>query len=645
MMKQTITRTIKDGILFLERTQTPDGGFESLSSSSQKKFTGGKIYRSTFPVSLILSCLNEVKNIPHAEKIKDASVKFLLTQKSQHWSFNYWVRGTKESELMPYPDDLDDTFCALSALYTRDQNLAPASALAKIIPLLTFTEEKEGGPYRTWLVPENAESAWRDIDLVVNSNIAYFLSLQEIDLPGVSALIENAIDTQNYSSPYYPSEYPVMYFISRFYRGEKMEKLRTFLFQKQSKTGEFGNPKNPLSTALSISALLRLGTDPTHLKKSVEYLQRSQKNGAWEASAFCLDPSLNGKTYFAGSPALTTAFCLEALALYEKFTLEKSTLKDADQKTKALRNKIVSEAKKKFSLFNDNLEKEALVELDKTLLGDRDGSIVLLPYFFSRSLGERAKNIPEEMLISLGLANLYGWIAYTIYDDFLDDEGDPKLLSLANACLRELTKIFLGIAQKNDDFGKLFTRIMDKLDSANAWEVTNCRTKNTCVIPEYGNFIRLAERSLGHALGPLAILSSLGYKSGSREIQYATKFFEHYLIARQLNDDAHDWEEDIKMGQINAVCADLVRKMNKKTLPKSFTEEEILVLRNIFWSETIDTVAEQILSSGKSARKALQKMESVQNTVLFEKLLAPIENSAKEALREKEKTLAFMEAY
>lgn len=642
MTKQTITRTIKDGILFLERAQMRDGSFESLSSSSQKKFTGGKIYRSTFPVSLILSCLNEVKNIPQAEKIKDASVKFLLTQKSQHWSFNYWVRGTKESELMPYPDDLDDTFCALSALYIRDQNLVPASALAKIIPLLTFTEEKEGGPYRTWLVPENAESAWRDIDLVVNSNIAYFLSLQEIDLPGVTALIENAIDVKNYSSPYYPSAYPVMYFISRFYRGEKIEKLRTFLFQKQSKNGVF---ENPLNTALSISALLRLGTDPAYLKKSVEYLQRCQKNGAWEAAAFCLDPSLNGKTYFAGSPALTTAFCLEALTLYEKFALKKIALKNTDQKTKALQSKIVSAAKKKFSLFNANLEKEALVRLDKTLLGDKDGSIVLLPYFFSHSLGKTGKNIPEELLISLGLANLYGWIAYTIYDDFLDDEGDPKLLSLANACLRELTKIFLGIAQKNDDFGKLFTRIMDKLDSANAWEVTNCRTKNTCVIPEYGNFIRLAERSLGHALGPLAILCSLGYKNGSREIKYTTKFFEHYLIARQLNDDAHDWEEDIKMGQINAVCADLVRKMNKKTLPKSFTEEEILALRNIFWNETIDTIAEQILSSGKSARKALQKMESVQNIALFENLLAPIENSAKEALREKEKTLAFMEAY
>lgn len=642
MKKQTITRIIKSGVSFLADTQMKDGGFESFSSPSQKKFAGEKMYRSTFPVALILSCLNELKNIPEAEKVKSAAARFLLEQRSEHWSFNYWARDAKETTTMPYPDDLDDTFCALSALYNYDPTKIDASVLAKIVPLLTFLEEKEGGPYRTWLTPRDAEKAWMDVDVAVNGNIAYFLSLQEIDLPGITALMEETIDAQNYSSPYYSSVHQIIYFISRFYRGTKKEKLRTFLLKKQEKNGAFGNP---LSTALSISALLRLETDPKTLTKSVEYLKRCQKNGTWEACAFCLDPAILGKKYYAGSSALTTAFCIETLALYEKAVARKTATEMADKKIKKIHGKIIQRAKKKFSTFDTDLQKQALTRLEKTLVGDKDGSIVLLPYFFSHSLEVSPQKITEDTVVVLGLANLYGWIAYTIYDDFLDDEGDPKLLSLANACLRELTAIFIRIGEKNADFSKIFTGIMDKLDSANAWEIANCRIKNTRIIPDYGNFARLAERSLGHALGPLAILCSLGYKSGSSEIKHAKKFFEAYLIARQLNDDAHDWEEDARLGHINSVSAQIMRDMNKNALPENFTEEDLLEMRKIFWNEIIDDVAARILAFGKSARRSLQKIESIQNTALFEKLLLPIENSAKEALKEKERTLAFLKAY
>lgn len=652
MKKQTIIQPINEGLAFLERMQLTDGSFKSFSSPSFENFTRKKIYRSTFPVALILSCLNEIKNSPNlwtsdvknkTKKLTDGAAKFLLAQKSEHWSFNYWVRDSEEAVKMPYPDDLDDTFCALSALALYDPNLINASALAKIIPLLTFAEEKEGGPYRTWLVPPDPKGTWADVDLAVNSNIAYFLSSQKIVLPNILTLIENAIDVKEYSSPYYPSAYPIIYFISRFYRGGKTKKLREFLFRKQEADGAFGNP---LTTALSISALLRLGVAPKKLRKGEEYLKACQKkDGSWEAGAFCLDPAIKGEKYYAGSSALTTAFCIEALALCEKAETQKTGVGEMNEKVKALHEKIIQRAKNKFAVFRVSLRKEARARLDKTIAGDKDGSIVLLPYFFTASLGEGGEKISEEMIISLGLANLYGWIAYTVYDDFLDDEGEPKLLSLANACLRELTGIFLGIAQENADFGEIFTQIMDGLDSANAWEIANCRTKNTRRIPDYGRFTRLAERSLGHALGPLAILCSLGYKGNSLEIEHAKKFFESYLIARQLNDDAHDWEEDAGRGHINAVCAELIRRMGKKTLPENFTEEDILAMQSIFWKETIDGVAAQILTFGKSARKNLQKMESVKDTALFEKLLLPIENSAKEALKEKEQTLAFLKEY
>lgn len=651
MTKQTIIQTINEGVSFLKKTQQSDGSFASFSSSSQKKFSEDKLYRSAFPVALVLSCLNEIKNSPNlwtsdvqnkTKKLTDGAAKFLLGQKSEHWSFNYWVRDKEEAAKMPYPDDLDDTFCALAALSLHNPASIDAKALAKIISLLTFMEEKEGGPYRTWLVPADAPSVWKDVDLAVNSNVAYFLSLQEVSLPGIISFVEKAIDTEEYSSPYYPSLYPIIYFISRFYTGAKTEAVRNFLLKKQNRTGSFGNP---LNTALAVSALLRLGTDPKKLEKSISYLMRTQKNGAWTADAFCLDPALGKKTYYAGSPALSTAFCIEALALCEKAVAKQNTVNSLHTKIKILHGSVVRRIKKKFAALDADLQKEALARLDKTLLGDKDGSIVLLPYFFKESLGKDSVKISSDLIEELCLANLYGWIAYTIYDDFLDDEGEPKLLSLANVCLRELTGIFLRTAQKNANFSKIFTQIMDKLDSANAWEIANCRTQNTRVVPEYGNLIRLAERSLGHALGPLAILCSLGHAHASPEVKNAKKFFEEYLIARQLNDDAHDWESDIKMGHINSVGTMLIKSLKKKTLPQSFSEKEAALMQEIFWSTTIDAVAAEILGRAKTARKYLHKVHSIKDFSLFEKLLAPIEGATKKALEEKEQTLAFLKAY
>ncbi len=643
MQKQIITNSITNGILFLSRTQLHNGDFSSFSSPVLKNFKSEKQYRSTFPAALILSCLNEMTDSPQAEKIKKGAAKFLLSQKSEHWSFNYWTRDSEEAARMPYPDDLDDTFCALSALYAYDAALIDAAALAKIIPLLTFAEKKEGGPYRTWLVSPDAGSAWTDTDLAVNANIAYFLSLQEVSLPELVSFIEKAIDERRYTSPYYPEPFPIIYFISRFYTGEKKGDVRKFLLQKQLRNGGFGEKTTPLNTALAVSALLRLGADPKQLESSIRYLIQNQKNGAWEAGAFCLDPAMNGQTYYAGSPALTTAFCLEALTLCEKALARQNSANIANKKTAAFREEVVKRAKKKFSALDEDLRKEAHARLEKTIHGDKDGSIVLLPHFFANSLEKDGANVPRELIISLCLANLYGWIAYTIYDDFLDDEGEPKLLSLANVCLRELTGIFHRIAKQDPSFEKIFTGIMDKLDSANAWEVAHCRLKNTPLIPDYGNFSRLAERSLGHALGPLAILSFLKYPDS--EIRSAKKFFEDYLIARQLNDDAHDWEKDMRMGHINAAGSALLRTAGKKTLPEKFTEESIAALQQIFWNETIDEIADEILARGKSARKHLQKMQSIQDARLFEKLLLPVESSAKEALREKERTLAFLKAY
>ncbi len=293
--------------------------------------------------------------------------------------------------------------------------------------------------------------------------------------------------------------------------------------------------------------------------------------------------------------------------------------------------------------------------LKATLERDKDKQIVLMPLFFKISLGKNGKTVSKNLLVQLGLANLYGWIAYTIYDDFLDDEGKPKLLSVANLTLRELTTIFNTVLPKKTGFQAFFHKIMDMIDAANTWEVMNCRLQiqNSTVsadrqefktqgfpIPNYGNLSRLADRSLGHALGPLAILFSLGFTSKSSEIKNLMKFFKHFLIARQLNDDAHDWEKDLKMGHVNAVGSQILKKAKHKKL-----KTEIDQLQKIFWYETVVDICQTVLKHTRLAQKALKEISIITNSSLLKKLLVSIEDSAQKALKERKETLKFLGIY
>lgn len=657
-----LQKLIGESVKYLEIRQRKNGSFLSLSSSNPRDFTGAKKYHTIFPAFLVLSCLSGLKETSNVRTIKRKAAAFLLAQKSEHWSFNYWARETKEAKQMPYPDDLDDTFCALSALFQYKPELIDGSAMAKIVTLLTAVEEKEGGPYRTWLVPPDAKKVWKDVDLVANSNIAYFLSLEDISLPNLTAFVESVIDASSYTSPYYPSEYPVIYFISRFYRGKKTKKIKDFLLSKRHASGKW---VNPLNTALAVNSLLNLGTPPDKLDKSIAYLAKTQAPDSWEPYTLCVDPEIDGKRHYAGSSVVTAALCLEAMAQYLQSVKRQSQKRGVGRSAKessdlsSVYNEVAEKARRRFFILGGDIKRQALGVLKATLKRDKDKQIVLMPYFFKVSLGKNGKSVSDDLLIQLGLANLYGWIAYTIYDDFFDDEGDSKILSVANLCLRELTTIFNEVLPRDSGFPVFFHKAIDTLDSANTWEVSNCRVNpkklvkltklRSLKIPEYGDLTKLAEKSIGHASGPAAILFSLGYKTDSSEIKNLMKFFKHFLIARQLNDDAHDWERDLKMGHINAVGAEIIKTLkqkNKKTVKgKSLNVKGNELFQEIFWYEVVVGVCQDVLKHVQLAREALQKISVIVNTSLFEKLLASIEQSAQEALKEREETIRFLKAY
>jgi hypothetical protein len=217
--QREIQNSLNRGLAYLVAVQRPDGGFDSFSSPSASRFEQAFTYQTTFVPSLILAALNGLQT-PVRQRLAD----YLRDQRSPLGSYNYWAKDSPQRRLQPYPDDLDDTCCALIGLVLNGTALEPAD-LAAFVKLLVNAEVRPGGPYRTWLVPTDSAAVWRDIDLAVNANVAYLLSLVSQPLPNLTAFIEAAVRKEQLRSPYYASAYPLIYYLSRAYQGPLTGKL------------------------------------------------------------------------------------------------------------------------------------------------------------------------------------------------------------------------------------------------------------------------------------------------------------------------------------------------------------------------------------------------------------------------------------
>lgn len=627
--------------LFLKNSQQKDGSFASYSFEHAQQTQAPKVYHTTLTTSLILSCLTSLPETQELRTIKEQAANFLLKQKSPQWSFNYWDRTSKQASELPYPDDLDDTFCALAALYLYKPELITGEALGFITQFLIATERQPGGPYKTWLVDADAPAVWQDIDLAVNCNVGYFLHLQEVSLPNLQEMMDRTIQKEEYSSVYYPAVYPILYFLSRFYQGDRWETIVAFLKDKQEPSGAW---ENPLYTALAASTLLKAGVKPIDLDSSSEYLLKTQHAGKWKLQAFCLDPAIEKSRHYAGAPALTTAFCLEALTAYNQANKQILSKSAQVSRKDMLYQRVIERVRDRISQLDEDLRTSALNCLATMLAKDTDQQIVLLALSLRESIfPSLADQFSDQQIVQVGCANLYGWIAYTIYDDFLDEEGKPALLPVANVCLRELTSIFQE--GNNPEFKHFFHSVMDRLEAANSWELAHCRFTSGNLkdieVLSY-DYERLADRSLGHVLAPLSLLFHTGFTEKDLEVSSLLIFFRHYLIARQLLDDAHDWENDLRRGQINAVAM-LILSASKK--PSGKLSKTLPRLQKLFWSKTIVTVHHIIEEHLQEAERALLLSPAIIDTHPLKSLLSPLTAVLQRTMAERARMIDFLQTF
>lgn len=499
----------------------------------------------------------------------------------------------------------------------------------------------------------DAPAAWQDVDPVVNSTIGYFLSLIGVKLPRLEQIIDEAVLKNRLLSPYYPGIIHAVYFISRFYKNTQagagagdalglspQTKLRNLARARLLRHN--GNDMTVLEHAMAISSLINLGNVHKVEQATMEhFIVRVERDG-FPPSAFCIDPAQNGERHYAGASALTAVFCAEALARYDASA---SRQKDPPR----VHDHIRSIARLSCQNLCPDLRAECISQIEKI----SDSAITGLAYEFHELLSKEGKIIPLEIVEQLSLASLYGWIAYTIYDDILDGESDPTLLPCANFFLRKLTGIYSTLSAEYAGADALFADIMDRTDNANAWEWQDCRIipldKERLVLPQalpsFGDHQTLADRSMGHAMGPLMEALIAGHDTDSEIYKNVKLFFQHYLIARQLHDDAHDWVGDLLNGRINSIGVLVIRRFREihPEINRIFAIKDVLPeLQKIFWDEVIDDASAMIALHIADARRERKKCSFLENADFMEDVLRKLGSGASRAINERDQALVFL---
>ncbi|MEA2701621.1 MAG: hypothetical protein QOE22_330 [Candidatus Parcubacteria bacterium] len=309
----------------------------------------------------------------------------------------------------------------------------------------------------------------------------------------------------------------------------------------------------------------------------------------------------------------------------------------------------------RFADLPDAFAENALEVIERTMRGNPDKQMSLMTLYMRDALGEKGNRFSDDHLAEFGLANVFFWTAFIIYDDFWDEDeaAEPRLLPVANLFTRHYVRFFETLLPHESGFAAFFHGLMDKLDAANEWEMLSCRLERDGSIitvpeqlPDYGDYTIKFYPAAGHVLGPVAMLVELGYAPDSAEAEGLIDYFKHYLIAMQLNDDAHDWKEDLARGHISTAVA-LLLKAWKDAYPER-TDLDLVrdmpELERLFWFEALVPLCESVLLHTGLSERVLGLLASIEHPEPLREFIGRNEAIATKALREQRKSTGFLEA-
>jgi hypothetical protein len=253
----------------------------------------------------------------------------------------------------------------------------------------------------------------------------------------------------------------------------------------------------------------------------------------------------------------------------------------------------------------------------------------LWPQFTAQSC--QINKVSPDKLQELNKAQLFLWRALNIYDDFLDNEGIPANLPLANNYFRLFLKtVYQEEVLKNHL--EIVEQVLEDLDTANTEEARRekIRIQNNLILinqtsNHFVNLISLSRKSLSLAILPLAVY--LYNNCQTKEINNFLDFFRSALSAKQLADDLRDWYSDLKNKKITPVTEALLNKIKEENVKININEKN--KLSALFLTEPVFILNTALLDLIKNAQEKSKKLNFKNNDPLLINILEPLEKKAK----------------
>lgn len=567
--------------------QTLDRAFTALEHISQDEIR---------QLSL-LDCAFTLEVLPADDQLAD--IKMRLAERLQRQLSSSWI----------HKGDLLEVFAALVALWIYDPTRVSGDQLTGAIQRLVQCEAEVGGPYYS-----------NDtIQVAANLQIASFVRLVAKPLPGLDTFLGRVIAAGHFKNTELDSPY-ILYSFAKLY---DYPKVRHYIASNCSRTP--GYQAVALAVANHRAPLLQ--------QKLLAVCRSQQATGFWPGETL-----LGG---IPGSPVTSTALIVKLLVNYRTDSIKPSL--DLQQRHQS----VAQTARQLFDTNAEPLRRSTLQAIDKVCGIEKAFEITLLSYFFAQAL-KHPINLTDRQFAMLGAASVCGWVAYTIYDDFLDGEGVSAQLPIANVTMRASLDCFRAALPKNPAFERYVASVFNEMDEANAWEINNCRfaihdaTIVIAQLPKYGRQTVLAARSFAHALGPIAILNQYT-QSTLRQTRSIESAFRHYLIARQLSDDLHDWLDDMRTGQASFVVIAILRDMHLQR--GSYDLSALLTdMQKRFRRTTMPHVCILALRHITKAKQDFIKSELLHTTNNIYTLLDELELSLRHSLDQHSKAQALVAA-
>ncbi len=434
---------------------------------------------------------------------------------------------------------------------------------------------------------------------------------------------------------------------------ENLKKLEISLNNKEN---------NLLTTFLILSALEKNGFSNLGLALKLLVKYESQVGGPYYSKPNnIIDLETNAVIYYYLSlhqvylPNLEKLISKNRKTLLINFlpTTRDKKIKESSERDPevVIIDKIKNKIKDRLKNFPKEFVKLATQKISAVINNNTDRQMSLMPYYFKKSLKNSSK-ITDKFIFEAGMANIFFWTAFIIYDDFWDEDeaADPRLLPIANLLARHYNCFYTSLFKKD----KFFSDLMDNLDAANNWEIISCRAKvkNNIFyipkkIPDYKDYEAKYQAASGHVLGPIAILKMIEKKISPKELDRVVAYFKNYLIAMQINDDSHDWKEDLERGALSTVTVMIIKNWLKR-FPhnkKICLKHDLQKLESIFWFETITEAANQAIYHCKLAEEALNSLKIIKDKAPLQKFIEIPRRIANEALEKQQQSIAILENF